>query len=58
MKEQTLFTAEELERVETEAERRHLIECAIDNEKIDMYYFSIMEKYGLFERSGDSGKEV
>lgn len=58
MKEQTLFTAEELAKVETEGERRHLIECAKDNSKIDMNYIRIMDKYGLWERSNNGGKEV
>lgn len=49
MKEQTLFSEEELARVETEEERKHLIECARDNSKIDMRYFDIMKKYNLFE---------
>lgn len=50
MKEQTLFSEEELARVETEEERTHLIECAKDNSKIDMRYFDIMKKYDLFEK--------
>lgn len=50
MKEQTLFSEEELARVETEEERNHLIECAKDNSKIDMRYFDIMKKYDLFEK--------
>lgn len=50
MKAQTLFSEEELERVETEEERNHLIECAKDNSKIDMRYFDIMKKYDLFEK--------
>ncbi len=56
MKEQTLFTAEELAKVETEEERRLLIECAKDNSKIDMSYLQIMDKYGLWERSGEHEK--
>ncbi len=50
MKEQTLFSEEELARVETEEEREHLIQCAMDNEKIDRRYFEIMKKYDLFEK--------
>lgn len=50
MKEQTLFSEEELARVETEEERNHLTECAKDNSKIDMRYFDIMKKYDLFEK--------
>lgn len=50
MKEQTLFSEEELAMVETEEERNHLIECAKDNSKIDMRYFDIMKKHHLFER--------
>ena len=50
MKEQTLFSEEELARVEIEEERNHLIECAKDNSKIDMRYFDIMKKYDLFEK--------
>lgn len=34
MNEQTLFSEEELARVETEEERRHLIECARMNQKL------------------------
>ncbi|MFR2184784.1 hypothetical protein [Blautia massiliensis (ex Durand et al. 2017)] len=49
MNEQTLFSEEELARVETEEERRHLIECAKDESKIDMKYYEIMKKYDLFE---------
>ena len=49
MNEQTLFSEEELARVETEEERKHLIECAKDGSKIDMKYFEIMKKYDLFE---------
>ena len=49
VKEQTLFSDEELAKVETEEERQHLIECAKDNSKIDMKYFEIMKKYDLFE---------
>lgn len=49
MQEQTLFSEEELARVETEDERNHLIECAKDNSKIDMEYLEIMKKYDLFE---------
>lgn len=45
----TMFTGEELARVAAEEERRHLIECAEDNSKIDMWYMEIMEKYGLWE---------
>lgn len=43
MNEQTLFSEEELARVETEEERRHLIECAKDESKIDMKYYEIMK---------------
>ena len=50
MKEQTLFSEEELAKVETEEERQHLIECAKDNSKIDIKYLEIMEKYDLFEK--------
>lgn len=50
MKEQTLFTDEELARVEIAEERKHLIECARDNSKIDMKYFEIMKKYDLLEK--------
>jgi hypothetical protein len=50
MKEQTLFTDEELARVEIAEERKHLIECTRDNSKIDMKYFEIMKKYDLFEK--------
>ena len=49
MKEQTLFSEEELARVETEEERQHLIECAKDESKIDMKFYEIMKKYDLFE---------
>lgn len=36
MEKQRLFTEEELARVETEEERKHLIECEKDNSKIDI----------------------
>lgn len=37
MEKQNLFTEEELAKVTDEAERKHLIECAQDQSKIDMY---------------------
>lgn len=48
MKEQTLFSQEELSKVETQEERDHLIKCANDESKIDLKYFEIMKKYDLF----------
>lgn len=48
MKNQTLFSNSELARVMNEAERNHLIECAQDQSKIDLWYMEIMEKYNLF----------
>lgn len=42
MEKQRLFTEEELARVETEEERKHLIECEKDNSKIDMRYFNLI----------------
>lgn len=37
MEKQNLFTEEELAKVTDEAERKHLIECAQDQSKIDLY---------------------
>ena len=48
MKNQTLFSNSELARVANEDERNHLIECAQDQSKIDLWYMEIMEKYDLF----------
>lgn len=45
MNEQTLFSEEELARVETEEERQHLIECAKDESKIDMKSKDIVQRY-------------
>lgn len=56
MNEQRLFSEEELARVETEEERKHLIECEKDNSKIDMRYFNIMEKYDLWEKKSTGEK--
>ena len=56
MKKQRLFSEEELARVETEEERKHLIECEKDNSKIDMRYFNIMEKYDLCEKKSTGEK--
>lgn len=42
MTKQNLFTEEELAKVTDEAERKHLIECAQDQSKIDMKYMEIM----------------
>lgn len=56
MEKQRLFTEEELARVETEEERKHLIECEKDNSKIDMRYFNIMEKYDLWDKKSTGGK--
>lgn len=47
---QNLFTEEELAKVTDEAERKHLIECAQDQSKIDMKYMEIMSKYDLWEK--------
>lgn len=44
---QNLFTEEELAKVTDEAERKHLIECAQDQSKIDMKYMEIMSKYDM-----------
>lgn len=38
MEKQNLFTEEELAKVTDEAERKHLIECAQDQSKIDLQY--------------------
>lgn len=46
---QNLFTEKELEKVTNPEERKHLIECAEDNEKIDLEFMRIMEKYNLFQ---------
>ena len=43
------FTDEELARVDTEEERKHLVECAADNSKLDEWYFQIMTKYDLWK---------
>ena len=50
MEKQNLFTEEELAKVTDEAERKHLIECAQDQSKIDLQYMKIMEKYDLWEK--------
>lgn len=50
MTKQNLFTEEELAKVTNEAERKHLIECAQDQSKIDMKYMEIMSKYDLWEK--------
>lgn len=50
MTKQNLFTEEELAKVTDEAERKHLIECAQDQSKIDMKYMEIMSKYDLWEK--------
>ena len=47
---QNLFTEEELAKVTDEAERKHLIECAQDQSKIDLQYMKIMGKYDLWEK--------
>lgn len=47
MTKQNLFTEEELAKVTDEAERKHLIECAQDQSKIDMKYMEIMSKYEM-----------
>lgn len=43
------FTDEELAKVGTEEERKHLVECAADNSKLDEWYFQIMTKYDLWK---------
>ena len=55
MEKQNLFTEEELAKVTDEAERKHLIECAQDQSKIDMKYMEIMNKYDLWEK-GERGR--
>ena len=50
MEKQNLFTEEELAKVTDETERKHLIECAQDQSKIDMKYMEIMSKYDLWEK--------
>lgn len=47
---QNLFTEEELAKVTDEAERKHLIECAQDQSKIDMKYMEIMSKFVKISR--------
>lgn len=47
---QNLFTEEELAKVTDKAERKHLIECAQDQSKIDLQYMKIMTKYDLWEK--------
>ena len=54
MEKQNLFTEEELAKVTDEAERKHLIECAQDQSKIDMKYMEIMNKYDLWEKGEHS----
>lgn len=54
MEKQNLFTEEELAKVTDEAERKHLIECAQDQSKIDLQYMKIMEKYDLWEKGSRS----
>lgn len=57
MEKQNLFTEEELAKVTDEAERKHLIECAQDQSKIDLQYMKIMEKYDLEkQKTARSGK--
>lgn len=46
---QNLFTEKELEKVTNPEEKKHLIECAEDNEKIDREFMRIMKKYDLFQ---------
>lgn len=55
MEKQNLFTEEELAKVIDEAERKHLIECAQDQSKIDLQYMKIMENttYGKKEADQD-----
>ena len=56
---QNLFTEEELAKVTDEAERKHLIECAQDQSKIDMKYMEIMSKYDLWEKGNQrTGKAI
>lgn len=45
----TAFTDEELARVDTEEERKHLVECVADNSKLDEWYSQIMTKYDLWK---------
>lgn len=54
MEKQNLFTEAELAKVTDEAERKHLIECAQDQSKIDLQYMKIMEKYDLWEKGSRS----
>lgn len=51
---QNLFTEAELAKVTDETERKHLIECAQDQSKIDLQYMKIMEKYDLWEKGSRS----
>lgn len=46
---QTLFSKDELEKITNPEEKKHLIECAEDNEKIDREFMRIMKKYSLFQ---------
>lgn len=50
MKNQYMFTEKELEKVELQEEREHLIECAKDESKVDEEFIRIMKKYNLFEK--------
>lgn len=51
---QNLFTEAELAKVTDEEERKHLIECAQDQSKIDLQYMKIMDKYDLWEKGSRS----
>lgn len=51
MEKQNLFTEEELAKVTDEAERKHLIECAQDQSKIDMKYMENWKKGRLWKRT-------
>ena len=51
---QNLFTEAELAKVTDEEERKHLIECAKDQSKIDLQYMKIINKYDLWEKGGRS----
>ena len=57
MEKQNLFTEEELAKVTDETERKHLIECAQDQSKIDMKYMDDIPTAKIVKMSRYSTKE-
>lgn len=58
MAKQYIFSEEELAKVTDEKERQHLIDCAMDENKVDEEYMRIMEKYDLFEKPETTKKRL